>query len=275
MTGAEPNPLAGRWIELKDRAIFRITGRDRVRYLNGQVSNDVAGPLQEKAIAACLCSLKGKVEFLVWISAGEDCLFVDGQLNQREALFERLDRYLIADDCEIEDVTDDWSLVHHFTDPGDGIPSRRTAWVGYDLYLQAEFPFAKETEIDADVFAESQWRALIPAFPWEITGNEFPAELGIADWTVDFHKGCYLGQEVISRIKSVGKVKRGLILASAETPFERDSIVRTEEGFTGRVTRPLHGGDEKKFYGFCLVNTVLKNTQPVAVERVVKFIDGN
>ncbi|MDF1824882.1 MAG: hypothetical protein P1U68_09580 [Verrucomicrobiales bacterium] len=260
--------LDGRWIELKDRAIFRITGPDRVRYLNGQVTNDVAGPLDERAITACVCSLKGKVEFLIWISAFGDCLFVDGQLDQRDELFERLDRYLIADDCEIEDVTGQWKLIHHFEKGLSGVHSRRTGTIGFDFFCETLPDLPEAKRIAGEEFNEEQWRALIPASPWEITGNEFPAELGIADWTVDFHKGCYLGQEIISRIKSVGTVKRTLILVTAETKLVQDSIVRTDDGFEGRITRALKTSEEKKFYGFCLMKLSSKNALPVDLQRV-------
>ncbi len=48
------------WVNLSDRAKFRLSGPDRVRYLNGQVTNQVDQDLSGKAIAACVCNLKGK-----------------------------------------------------------------------------------------------------------------------------------------------------------------------------------------------------------------------
>lgn len=259
----------GGWLHLKNRAIFKISGPDRVRFLNGQVTNDVAGPLDKKVIGACLCSLKGKVEFLVWISANEEALFVDGQLDQREELAERLDRYLIADDCEISDVTDEAILIHHF-DPGlEGIRSLRTEEEGFDLYLKrGESTPSAEAEIPLEDFATRQALALIPEYPTEITGSEFPAELGIDKWAVDFHKGCYLGQEVISRIKSVGKVKRSLILAHAETPLTQDSKVRTGAGREGRVTRLIRADKEKNPLYICFVKEAPELLQSLVPQRV-------
>jgi folate-binding Fe-S cluster repair protein YgfZ len=105
---------------LKDRAVFRFTGPDRVRYLNGQVSNDVAKATESLAIPACLCTIKGKVEALVWIRADGESLLVDGEGSQREALHARLERYLIADDCEIEDVSEQVRLYHHFAGEAAG-----------------------------------------------------------------------------------------------------------------------------------------------------------
>lgn len=264
-----PADFSGKWVQLHERAIFRVSGPDRVRYLNGQVSNDVAGPLHEKAIAACLCSLKGKVEFLVWISACGEDLILDGQLDQREALAARLDRYLIADDCEITDVTGELSLFHHFDPELGGVRSRRCGTVGFDCFSKpGEFPLDPGHEIPGGDFATAQALSLIPVFPHEITGGEFPAELGLDRWAVDFHKGCYLGQEVISRIKSVGRVKRSLILATAETPLEQDSIVRTDRGVEGRVTRVVETKNEKNHLALCLVKESPDSAESLVPQRI-------
>lgn len=229
----------GSWIQLKDRALFRLSGPDRVRYLNGQVSNDVSGPVNRRSIAACLCSLKGKVEALVWISGLEDVLWIDGQLDQRDEIFARLDRYLIADDCELEDVTGDYSLVHHFCSGGAGVRSARCRQEGHDIFLPAgaEIPYDEEKQITGEEFLEVQLLSGIPMAPNEISGDLFPAELGLDRWAVDFHKGCYLGQEVVSRIESVGRVKRFFGLSIAGGPVREGESLRREDEITGKATR--------------------------------------
>lgn len=254
---------------LRDRAVFRITGPDRVRYLNGQVSNDVAGPLDEMAVAACVCSLKGKVEFLVWIHARGDALWLDAQREQAEALHERLDRYLIADDCEIENVTDQGLLIHHFLPDLDGVSSKRASEPGKDLWIpdSADVPLP-EKEISEEDFERIQVEAGIPRAPEEISGNEFPAELGIESWAVDFRKGCYLGQEVISRIQSVGRVKRRLYRVVASIPFERESKLRTAEGAELLSTRASIPDSDRNHIALAWGKSGLKASQAVDVERI-------
>ncbi len=236
---SEPKSLEGRWAALKDRAIFRISGPDRVRFLNGQVTNDVSGPLDREAVAACLCSIKGKVEALVWISAAGDTLLLDGELGQRDFLLARLERYLIADDCEIQDETGNLLLIHHFTKCTDGVVSLRTRIPGRDLFveLRAEVPFEDDQEIKKEEFEELSLLAGIPGAGFEITGDEFPAELGLDLRAVNFHKGCYLGQEIISRIQSVGRVKRRLRIIKTEEPVLRGEEVENNLGERGYVTR--------------------------------------
>lgn len=238
---SESNPLKGRWVALEDRAIFRISGPDRVRFLNGQVTNDVSGPLDREAVAACLCSIKGKVEALIWISAEGDSLLLDGELAQRDFLQARLERYLIADDCEISDETDNLLLVHHDLPEADtrGVISLRLNSPGRDLFLARgqTIPFEPGLEIESEEFAELSLLAGIPRSGEEISGNEFPAELGLDLWAVNFHKGCYLGQEIISRIQSVGRVRRLLRIIQTDEPVVRGEPIKNALGEKGFATR--------------------------------------
>lgn len=236
---SEAAPLDGRWIALEDRAIFRISGPDRVRFLNGQVTNDVSGPLEREAVAACLCSIKGRVEALVWVSATEDSLLLDGELGQRDFLQARLERYLIADDCEIIDETSNFLLIHHFNSGGPGISCRRLLLPGRDQFLKrsASVSFDESSRIHSMEFEQWQVLAAVPQAGLEITGGEFPAELGLDARAVNFHKGCYLGQEIISRIQSVGRVKRRLRVVCTEEPVERGDIIENSFGEKGVVTR--------------------------------------
>ncbi len=264
-----PGEVEGRWIELPDRCVFRLSGPDRVRFLNGQVSNDVAGPLHEKAIASCVCSLKGKVEALVWVSAAGDDLIIDGELKQREFLFNRLDRYLIADDCELADETDHWTLIHDFRDDAVGPESRRLSSPGRDRWLHR----GRDSDPDKATISPEEWSVLqvrsgVPESGLEITGEEFPAELGLDGWAVDFHKGCYLGQEVISRIQSVGRVKRALRITIAEVYRERGTQLRNAYAESGKATRNFLALDEKKFIGFGLYSKNPDRLQPIDLQPV-------
>lgn len=230
--------LRGRWVNLSERAVIRLTGSDRVRYLNGQVTNDVTKVDGNHSVPACLCNAKGKVEALIWISKDGDSLLIDGELSQRDQIMERLDRYLIADDCELSDETGNLTLIHHFQEPADGAATRRIASTGCDVWLETpDVPFKPENEIKRDEWNMLGLRSSLPLAGQEITGSEFPAELRIDEWAVDFQKGCYLGQEVISRIKSVGRVKRQLCLIFAEHSFTQDSTLRNDKGEEFTATR--------------------------------------
>ena len=267
-----PPVTRGRWFPLEDRAVFRITGPDRIRFLNGQVTNDVSGPLDQESVAACLCTIKGKVEALVWIRADGDSLLLDGELKQRDRIHARLERYLIADDCEILDETGETRLYHHFVEGVPGVISRRLAEAGRDLVLRAEesLPFDSSGRITTEELKTLTLLAAIPESGHEITGDEFPAELGLDRHAVSFHKGCYLGQEIISRIESVGRVRRRLRIIQSDLPLSAGASVANDRGETGVTTRGSIELAEKIFLSMAIfklnsgIDQVIDN-EPVTV----------
>ena len=263
--------LEGKWIPLANRAVFRISGPDRVRFLNGQVTNDVSRNLSEEAVAACLCTLKGKVEALLWVSSNEDSLIVDGELSQREEVFNRLDRYLIADDCEIVDETERMKLVHHFIDGQPGVMATRVGKLGKDLWVQVDsLPpnFLEENRLSPSEFAAAGILACVPRAGYEISGETFPAELGLDRWAVDFHKGCYLGQEIVSRIESVGRVKRVLRPLMAENPPKIGEIITNSLEETGKITGPFEPVSENFYLGLGLFSISGEHAEMVEFELV-------
>src|SRR5256885_13143314 len=102
----------GALIDLSHRAKWLVKGADRVRFLNGQVSNDVRKlKPNEEAIHACVLTVKGKLCGDVFISIATDfpnCLRIDAELSLRESLAARLERYIIADDVTLDDWTDSY-----------------------------------------------------------------------------------------------------------------------------------------------------------------------
>ncbi len=200
-------------IDLSQRAKFRLSGSDRVRYLNGQVSNDVTRADSDRAISACVTTVKGGLEGLIWITveAGGQAFFIDTDASLRESLFERLSRYIIADDVQLEDITGDYLLIHDLGEKATGIASDRFALPGNDRWI-----------CPGDLPAGTDWMSPpaaevlrveggIPGWGNELKQGTFPAEALLELRSVDFHKGCYVGQEIISRLQSVGRVNRRLV----------------------------------------------------------------
>ena len=206
--------------DLSARIKIALSGSDRVRYLSGQVTNDVAKATTEAAVAACITNAKGRLQGLVQIvsAPGGDAFWIDAHESLREELFARLDRYIIADDCELNDVSDDYRLWHVI---GEEKPvqdalalarSTRLGVKGWDVWLQTNPDWEAASPAAIDDLRIDQ---LIPAWDAEATSDFFPADLGLDASAVDFHKGCYIGQEVISRMKMSGKSNWRLVQLSA------------------------------------------------------------
>ncbi len=210
--------------DLSGRAKLRITGSDRLRFLNGQVTNDIRKGTESAAIEACVLSAKGRMNGHVFVSAARDCFLADADPDLRQALIARLERYVIADDVQIEDVTDRLSIFHVLspTAPalGDGwrfVSARRFTESGWDVWIdgalhdvvarQLSSAFRFFDAASAEVFRVEEG---IPRWGHELTEEIIPIEANLEARAIDYEKGCYIGQEVISRIKMSGQTNKRL-----------------------------------------------------------------
>ena len=201
-------------IDLHPRTILRLTGADRQRYLNGQVSNDVRKLDGTNTIPACVTTLKGKLDALVHITEIDDAYLIDTEAELRDSLHARLDKYIIADDCELTDASDDFHLIHTLTPTESDHPTRasqRLGQPGTDLWLPAGEKIPDLEFLTPEKILALRIQNTVPAWGAELTPDTLPAEAHLDTTAIDFHKGCYIGQEVISRIKSVGRVNRLLL----------------------------------------------------------------
>ena len=210
--------------DLSKRLKLRMTGGDRVRFLNGQVTNDVRKANANLSLPACVLNAKGKINAFIFINAGEEELFVDADDDQRETLVQRLERYVIADDVTIEDVTEKFALFHVTGETAPTLPNetnwrraKRFGTIGWDLVVDAaehdrllRLLSAKDPICDAE--CAERWRIEhgIPRWGYELTDQIIPVEANLADEAIDYGKGCYIGQEVISRMKMSGQMNKRL-----------------------------------------------------------------
>jgi folate-binding protein YgfZ len=238
------NPGRGAFFDLSSRVKLRISGVDRLRFLNGQVTNDLRKAIDGLAIQASVLSAKGRLNAHIFISADADSFLLDADPDLREALPARIDRYIIADDVQIEDVTDRFGIFHLTAEPMSFQPARivqvnRFGRPGWDLWferaeqervreqLSANFVFCdKEC---AEVFRVEQG---IPRWGRELTDQIIPTEANLEATSIDYSKGCYIGQEVISRIKMSGQNNKrlcGLISISGD-PLQAGMRLTSSEG---------------------------------------------
>jgi folate-binding protein YgfZ len=212
--------------DLSARAKLRLTGADRIRYLNGQVTANVTRLPTGAAQPACVTTAKGKLCADVFLSAAPDspAVLIDAEPSLREPLLARLERYIISDDAVLEDVTAEFALLHLLRlDPAthplaaQALPlrARRFGQEGWDLWLPTEHWSALRSQYEGCILPDSLLESLrleagLPRWGFELGEDTLPPEAGLDLTHIDYHKGCYVGQEVISRVKSVGHVNRHL-----------------------------------------------------------------
>lgn len=220
------------WTNLSGRAKFLLTGPDAERYLNGQTTNDVRRAVDSAAMASLITTAKGKVEADIFLSRrGPEGFFIDGPEDLRMALNLRLDRYLIADNAELIDVTEEFQLFHGLGTAPAAPPAamlrtaNRYGVEGWDLIVSAGAEFSPGGKpLSPEIVEAIRVAHRIPQWGAELTPDVLPHEARLDDRCLDFHKGCYIGQEVISRIKSVGRVNR-LLCAMVAAPGDNDLAV--------------------------------------------------
>ena len=100
------------FVDLSARIKLRVTGADAFRFLNGQITNNLGKASESAAIQASILNAKGKLSAHVFISKENGGFLLDADPELGEELPARLDRYIIADDVQTEDLTEKFSIFH-------------------------------------------------------------------------------------------------------------------------------------------------------------------
>ena len=143
------------FFDLSDRSKFRVRGDDRSRFLNGQITNDLRKATETEAIEACVLNAKGRIDAHVFITSEPDAYLLDTDGDLRESLPARLDRYIIADDVQLEDVTEELSLFHLLASEINDLPNeykvvraRRFLNAGWDVWTKK----SEEAEARGEIY---------------------------------------------------------------------------------------------------------------------------
>lgn len=217
---------ARQYFRWQPAAWLRVTGADAAEFLQGQFTNDLREIASGGAVYGLWLNQKGKVladSFVV--AEGAQTFWVGSYFSAASVIRERLETYIIADDVRVEDMTSEWRGVTVFgadgLAPGAGMgisfAGRRSA----EPHREWLFPAVDEprvmarvggmTELTALQMEQRRIRARIPAVPADIGPGELPNEGGLESVAISYTKGCYLGQEVIARLKAMGQVRRRLL----------------------------------------------------------------
>jgi folate-binding protein YgfZ len=212
------------FFDLSARTKLRMSGAVRLRFLNGQLTNDVRKAKESAAIEACILNAKGKMDAHLFLHAVGDSFLIDADSTLQSTLQARLERYIIADDVVIQDLTAQLSIFHVL---GESLPklsgsarvisANRFGFDGHDLWSEATqhdqiaTELSKEFELCDENCAEGfRIEQGIPRWGHELTGEIIPVEANLEARCIDYEKGCYIGQETISRMKMSGQRNKQL-----------------------------------------------------------------
>ncbi len=196
-------------IALLDRSVFRLSGEGVTEWLDGLITNSLKAPLTFTA----LLTPQGKIIADFFVTKEGDDLLIDTPTKFTADLFKRLRMYKLRAPIEITDITETHNVYAIWDGEGDeGHADPRHSSLGRRLMSSAF--------LDADGDYDAHRLSLgvaDSALDFE-TLTTFPADANMDLMNgVDFKKGCFVGQEVVSRMKRMTTVKkrmRGLILQS-------------------------------------------------------------
>jgi tRNA-modifying protein YgfZ len=257
-------------IDLSRRTKIRVAGPDRDRYLNGQLTNELAAARLGRTVHGCVLTAKGKLQADVFVTlTRDDSLIVDSAAVLRESLLARLEKYLVADEVTLVDETDGLALFHvldldateTLLPEGTVSESDRFGRTGFDLLLPTSLrqlvpELLKEDPVPDETVECLRIAQGVPAWGAELSEDVLPPEVGLDRDAISYTKGCYVGQEVISRIKSVGHVNRqlaGVQLVEGPSLAVGDELVNAAGKAIGRLTSVCFQPDKQRWIGLSLV----------------------
>jgi len=226
------------WLDLDARGRITARGRDRVRLLHSLTTFDVKKMQTGDACYAFLLNPQGRIQADFDMLALADSFLLDTEPELREKLFQLIKRYIIADQVELEDVSAGLSSVGVEGPTADAIalpagdfvkaPFRVTGQPGFRVYCKPEERSAliRHLEAAGAVAASAADARLVrmengkPRYGEDIRDTSLPQETQQMQ-AVSFNKGCYLGQEIVERIRALGQVHKKLErfeLEGAEPP---------------------------------------------------------
>jgi folate-binding protein YgfZ len=259
-------------IDLSCRSRLCLTGADRVRFLNGQVTNNLKDLRVGQGCYAALVTAKARLETDLNIHVLQNELLLDFEPGLTEKISQRLEKYVIADDVQVVDVAPHYGLLSiqgprsavliqrlgltleipadpfrfaAVNDPAIGevylMNQPRFGQPGFDLFVPTP-ALAALMEKLASAAGDAGgrlcgWQACemarieagIPRFGQDMDETNLAPEAGLESRAISYSKGCYIGQEVISRIRTYGQVAkalRGLRLADdlKQLPVKGDKL---------------------------------------------------
>ena len=212
---------------LPDRGVVKVAGEDARRFLHGVVTADVSGLSPGQARFAALLTPQGKIlaDFIITEAAAEDGggFFLDCPRALAQALVDKLTVYRLRAKAMIENLSDKLGVLAAWdgagkTECGLVYPDPRLPALGMRCVLPPELAGDAAAELGATLVDAKQYEdyriALgIPRGGQDFTyGDAFPHETDMDQPAgVDFAKGCYIGQEVVSRMEHRGSARTRIV----------------------------------------------------------------
>ena len=218
-------------VALTHWGMIRARGTDAVKFLQGQLTNDVALLGMSQARLAGFCSAKGRLQasFVVWM-AGPDEVLLACSASVLQATLKRLSMFVMRAQCKLTDATADLLLWGLAGDAAFPLLAGVAVWNKFDdahgntfirlpdanaqlRCLQVGMPASGAAALSLDDWRWLEVQSGLPIIE-EPTAEKFVPQMLNYELVggVDFQKGCYPGQEIVARSQYRGTIKRRMFL---------------------------------------------------------------
>jgi aminomethyltransferase len=270
-------------MDLSPRGLLQFTGADRVSFLQGMLSNDLRPLKTFDGQYAAILNQQGKILADVRVLCAMNSIYVDFRDELKARILEHLNRYLVADEVDIHDRSEEYALLsfqgpsapalagalapgiqlpdqeaHHAMVGVEGsavciVRASHTGESGYDLIIpRPDVARVAEKLSETAAASGAKWvgqetlevlrvEAGIPQYGIDMTEDNLLLETGL-DNHVSFSKGCYLGQEIVERVRSRGHVNKKLrgLLIDGQAVAHHGDLIHAAEKHIGTVTSSVY-----------------------------------
>lgn len=258
-------------IDLSSRGRIRVSGSEATLFLNGLITNDVKSLAENRWMPAAFPTVQGRLIGAVRVVRGKDSFLIDTDAESHEAVLKTITRFTLAGDFRVTDVTGETALLSiqgkraveivekvfetSVSDlPRNGaieipvaiIRATHTGEDGFDVVIDAsQTAGLREALINAgaqpvgdDTLEILRIEAGIARYGRDMDETNIVTETNLDD-AVSYTKGCYVGQEIIVRIKHRGHVAKKLtgLRFKTDRVIQAGTIVKSTDGSEiGKVT---------------------------------------
>ncbi|HEX5964815.1 MAG TPA: glycine cleavage T C-terminal barrel domain-containing protein [Pyrinomonadaceae bacterium] len=232
---------------------IRVSGSEATMFLNGLLTNDIKNATENSWLPAVFPTVQGRVIGAVRILREDEGFLFDTEIPSHDAVLKTISRFTLAGDFKVSDVSNEMAML---TVQGQRagevikdvnariVRATHTGEDGFDLLINTDqrealieqLIAAGAQPVSADVFEMLRIEAGIPRHGQDMDETNVVLEANLDD-AISYTKGCYVGQEIIIRIKHRGHVAKKLTGITFHEPVEPGETITSADGKEiGRVT---------------------------------------
>jgi len=294
MNGYEALRTGAAWLDLSARGKIKLTGEDRARLLHAMTTNHIQQLIPGTGCYAFFLNDKGRILSDANILCRPDHFLLDLERETREKIYVHLDHYIIADDVTLEDATAETATIalegpksgdvlraagaptpaadYATAEWGTRLVARlsTTGSPGFFIFapagekekLLAEIEAAGAVAADAEAFRVVRLERGRARYGEDLS-ERFLAQEANQPHALHFSKGCYLGQEIVERVRSRGQVHRLLMPLQLDTkePPAAGTKLQAGDANVAEITSAAYSPALDKVVALAYVRTELARAQ--------------